>query len=57
MVFGLELGRFGGTIIKACFINGGDYEKIYEKFLPLFEGKYFFPVSKNYAILSILMEL
>ena len=57
MVFGLELGRFGGTIIKACFIDGGDYEKIYEKFLPLFGGKYFFPVSKNYAILSILMEL
>jgi multiple sugar transport system substrate-binding protein len=36
-VFGFELGRFDGTTIKACFIGGGDYEKIYEKFIPEFE--------------------
>lgn len=36
-VFSLELGRFDGVTLKACFIGGGDYEKIYEKFIPEFE--------------------
>ncbi len=32
-----ELPRFDGVTLRASFIGGGDYERIYERFIPEFE--------------------